>query len=126
MSTFEGLLIQESLVDAGVLDHLQITRTEMWDVQGAAAFQPSTWTAMWFTGDECRAGAVAEKLSQALHTDWYCNIATEHHSFVVFGGRVFKYPRGDERGRAEAQAYGRSLGLPEKQLDWGEDYPLIG
>ena len=123
---YEGLIVRESLKDAGVLDKLQITRTEVWDVQGGAAFQPSTWTAMWVHGDERRAGAVAEMLSQSLHAEWYCNIATERHSFVVFGGRVFKYPRGDERGRAEAQAYGRSLGLPEKQLEWGEDYPLSG
>ncbi len=123
---FEGLLIEESLKDERVLDHLQITRTEVWDAQGGAAFQPSIWTAIWFEGDACRADAVAEMLSQSLHADWYCNIATERHSFVVFGGRVFKYPRGDERGRAEAQAYGRTLGLPEKQLAWGEDYPLSG
>lgn len=124
MRTFVGMLLHESLKDTGVLDHLEITRTEVWDVQDGAAFQPSTWTAMWFKGDASRADTVAEMLSQSLHADWYCNISTERHSFVVFGGRVFKYPRGDERGRAEAQAHGRSLGLPEGQLDWGEDYPL--
>jgi hypothetical protein len=121
---FEGLLIKESLKDESVLNSFQITRTEVWNVEDEASFQPSTWTAVGFEGDESQADAMADRLSRSLHPDWYGNIVTEQYSFVVFGGKVFKYLRGDKRGRAEAQAYGRSLGLPEKQLEWGEDYPL--
>jgi hypothetical protein len=40
--------------------------------------------------------------------------------FVVFPGRFFRYPRGDKAGRAQAQSYGRSFGVPEAQLDWPE------
>jgi len=36
----------------------------------------------------------------------------------LFPGRIFRYPRGDEPGRAEAQAYGRQLAIPDPQLDW--------
>lgn len=36
----------------------------------------------------------------------------------LFPGKVFRYPRGDQAGRAEAQAHGRSVGVPEPQLDW--------
>jgi hypothetical protein len=79
---------------------------------------------MYFAGDLSQADDTAEKLSQVLHSGWYCNIATQKHSYVVFPGNVFKYPRGEGRGRAKAQEYGRSLGLPEDQLDWGEDFPL--
>ncbi len=114
------MLIQEGLRDESALVSLQITRTEVWEVKNAVAFQPSRWTAMWFEGDESQADAVAETLSRALKRDWYCNLTTAQHCFVVFGGRVFKYRRGGRQGRAEAQAYGRSLGLPESQLDWGE------
>jgi hypothetical protein len=39
---------------------------------------------------------------------------------VVFPGRIFCYPRGDKAGRADAQAYGRQLAIPEPQLDWTE------
>jgi hypothetical protein len=39
-------------------------------------------------------------------------------AFVVFRGRVFRYPRGDAAGRASAQAHGRALDVPEPQLDW--------
>jgi hypothetical protein len=37
---------------------------------------------------------------------------------VVFPGKVFRYPRGDQAGREEAKAHGRSVGVPEPQLDW--------
>jgi len=117
---FEGLLIEEGLKDKCVLASLHITRAEVWDVKNAASFQPSQWTAMWFDGDASKADAAAAALSQSLYPDWYCNLTTEQHSYVVFGARVFKYPRGDPQGRAEAQAYGRSVGVPESQLDWGE------
>jgi hypothetical protein len=116
---FEGLLIKESLKDESILDDVRVTKVETWN-----ASDPPVWTAMYFDGDASQADSVAEKLSQVLHSGWYCNIATESDSYVVFPSRFFKYPRGEEQGRAEAQEYGRSLGLPEEQLDWGESYPL--
>jgi len=33
---------------------------------------------------------------------------------------AFRYPIGDPSGRGEAQAYGRSVGVPEPQLDRGD------
>jgi hypothetical protein len=39
---------------------------------------------------------------------------------VVFAGKVFRYPRGNSAGRAEAQEYARSMGIPEAQLDWAD------
>jgi hypothetical protein len=116
---FEGLLIKESLKDESVLDHVQVTKVETWD----ASDRP-VWTAVYFDGDASHADRVAQRLSHVLLSGWYCNIATANDSYVVFANRVFKYPRGEDQGRAEAQEYGRSLGLPEEQLDWGESYPL--
>jgi hypothetical protein len=39
-------------------------------------------------------------------------------TLVVYPGHVFRYPRGDDVGRAQAQAHGRQLAIPEPQLDW--------
>jgi hypothetical protein len=36
----------------------------------------------------------------------------------VFADRTFRYRRGDRVGRGEAIEYGRSVGVPEVQLDW--------
>ena len=51
---------------------------------------------------------------------WYCDFRTEAETFVVFAGRTFRYPRGDEAGRGAAVNYARSVGVPEEQLDWPE------
>ena len=120
---FVGLLLKESLIDESVLDAVRIAKVETWNVDNAASFQPAVWTAVYFEGDERQADVIAEKLSRSLKPAWYCNISTESHSYVIFPTKVFKYPRGDQPKRAEAQEYGRSLGIPDRQLDWGESFP---
>lgn len=116
-----GLLLLESLIDTSVLDLLRVTRTETWQAQNAAPYQPSVWTAISFKADDDQADFLAEKLSQALKSQgWYVNASTEDWLYVIFPGRVFKYAGGDAVQRALAQEYARSLNVPESQLDWGE------
>ncbi|MFF0452817.1 hypothetical protein [Nocardia africana] len=49
---------------------------------------------------------------------WYVEFHTRAETFVVFRDQVFRFPRGDDDGHAAARAYGRSLGIPDHQLDW--------
>jgi hypothetical protein len=51
---------------------------------------------------------------------WYSHFNLNGETFVVYAGRVFRYPSGDKAGRTEAEDYGRSVGVPEPQLDWDE------
>ncbi len=117
---FTGLLLKESLADEGVLAMLHVTKTEVWDASNAAGWQPRQWTAISFEGDDEQSDAVADALSRALKPSWYANLSTETHIVVIFVGQVFKYVRGDELARAEAQRYAISVGVPESQVDWGE------
>jgi hypothetical protein len=117
---FSGLLLKESLQDDGVLDLLRVTRTEVWDVQNAADWQPRQWTAISFEGESERADEVAQALSRAMKPAWYANFSTETHVYVIFEDRVFKYVKEDAQARAEAQAHAISAGVPENQVDWGE------
>ena len=41
-------------------------------------------------------------------------------SFVIFAERIFRKRSGDAAGRAEAEEYGRSVGVPEARHDWDE------
>jgi len=34
------------------------------------------------------------------------------------GSQIFRYPRGDAAGRAQAEANGHTQGVPDDQLDW--------
>lgn len=51
---------------------------------------------------------------------WYVNFNTADHAYVVYADKVFRYPRGDAAGRGAAQEHGRSVGIPEPQLDWAD------
>jgi hypothetical protein len=117
---FKGLLLRESLKDEGVLDLVQVSKVEVWDVENAVDWQPKRWTAISFEGESDRADEVAEAMSQVMKPKWYANFSSETHVYVVFENRVFKYVKGDAKARAEAQSYAISVGIPESQVDWGE------
>lgn len=116
-----GLLLKESLADSNVLELVNVTKTESWQVSNAAAYQPTTWTALSFEVEDSQADAISGKLSRALKPQgWYINASTDTHVYVIFPGKVFKYRKGDSLQREEAKRHGRSIGIPESQLDWSE------
>ncbi|MGI5426333.1 hypothetical protein [Streptomyces sp. CA-179760] len=118
----DGVLIAESLragaERSGVpLRVTEITRVE---VEGAAAGQPRLWTLLDFAAEEADAERLGERLAACLDDSgcWYVSYSTAGEAFVVFAGRVFRYPRGQTEGRRQAREHGRSIGIPEAQLDW--------
>jgi hypothetical protein len=115
-----GLILKESLSDLSLLDVLQVTKTEIWQVSNAVSWQPTTWTAISFEVDEAQADRLAEQMSLALKPMWYINASTPDNVYVIFQDKVFCYPKGDLAQRLVAQEYGRLAGVPESQLDWGE------
>ena len=119
-----GTLIAESLRIGAVLDDLDLTVRKIWraDVGDVSAGQPLTWTFIEFEASDEHAATLADALSTALDPNggWYCDFRTADETFVVFGGRVFHYPRGDRTARSDAEAYARSVGVPEAQIDWPE------
>lgn len=118
----EGVLIAESLRIGAELSGipLQVTKIARIEVTTASADQPRQWTLLDFTAPE----ADAERLSRHMATclaptgGWYVDFHTAKETFVVFAGKTFRYPRGQAEGRQKAQEHGRSIGIPEPQLDW--------
>jgi hypothetical protein len=87
--------------------------------EGATADQPGIWTIVEFAADESEAVDLARIFAGVVdEPGWYLDFRSAAETFVVFPGRIFRYPRADEAGRAEAQAHGRQLAIPEPQLDW--------
>jgi hypothetical protein len=86
---------------------------------GTTADQPEVWTLLDFEADEAEADEFTRIFADALdQPGWYADFRSPVETFVVFPGRIFRYPRGDDAGRAEAHAHGRKLAIPEAQLDW--------
>jgi hypothetical protein len=111
----------ESLRAGTNLEHLTLTvrKISKYQAAGTTPDQPDIWTVLDFEVEESAAQELAEAFAGSLdEPGWYVDFRSPAESFVVFPGRIFRYPRGDQAGRAEAQAYGRQLAIPEPQLDW--------
>jgi hypothetical protein len=121
-TSYSGALLSESLRPGAVLDGIPLTVTKIYRAAlgNAEAGQPELWTVIEFEVSVDRACELAESLSRLLLADggWYCDFRSADEVFVVFSGRIFRYPRGDRAGRARVEEYGRSAGVPEAQLDW--------
>jgi hypothetical protein len=117
----EGTLITESLRVGTNLESLKliVRKISRYQARGTTPDQPDVWTVLEFETDEAGSVELAESFAEVLdEPGWYLDFRSPTESFVVFPGRIFRYPRGDQAGRADAQAYGRRLAIPEPQLDW--------
>lgn len=116
---FRGVLIKESLNDESILNGLRVTNSTEFNQPQPSPDQPSHWTLIWFEGSERQADSLAETLSRSLKPrGWYVDFASSTHKFVILPGKVFKYRPGDEQGEEAAKAFARTVGVPERQLDW--------
>ena len=116
---YEGVLSLESLKVGTVLADLSLVVREVRRVEvgGTSAEQPGVWSLLEFSVEEGE--RLAQVLADALDAPgWYADFRDERETFVVFPGRVFRYPRGDDAAREAAKEFGRGLRIPEAQLDW--------
>jgi hypothetical protein len=119
----KGTLIAESLrLDTVVaVSGMQLYSVGRRDVSASTTGnQPVVWTFIEFGAPASASDQLAHAFAEALRDDggWYADYSCGEDHFVVFTGRVFQYRRGDAAGRAEARAYGLSIGIPDHQLDW--------
>jgi hypothetical protein len=122
MIMIEGGLIAESIRVGTNLDlKLTIRKISRLRPADVTPEEPEIWTVLEFEADEADADDLAQAFADTLDDQpvaWYADFRSPRETFVVFPGRVFRYPRGDHAARAEAEAYGRQLAIPESQLDW--------
>ena len=79
-----------------------------------------TWTFLEFEADLEHVDALSSAFERALDDalPWYASFKSTSEMFVVFPGRQFRYRLGDAAGKAEAESFARSIGVPESQIDW--------
>jgi len=116
----EGTLIVESITPGSTLAGIPLVVREVGRSEPVPGREPAIWAAIEFEANDAVAGALAARLAEILEErrGWYCNFSSASETFVVYRGRIFRYPRGDAAGRAAAQAHGRAQGVPELELDW--------
>ncbi|BBH69612.1 hypothetical protein ACTI_62970 [Actinoplanes sp. OR16] len=104
-----------------VFPDLRLTRLQRVAVTPGPG-QPGVWTLIDVSAPDDIAGSLAEALSGALAAEggWYADFRVAGEHVVVFAGRIFRYPIGDDAGRQQAVDYGLSVGVPADQLDWSD------
>jgi hypothetical protein len=116
----EGTLIAESLRVGTNLEDPKLTVRKVSRVRlgNTTADQPEIWTLLDFEADEAEADELAATFADAVdQPGWNVDFRSPTETFVVFPGRIFRYPRADDARPAEVKAYGRQLAIPETQLD---------
>lgn len=119
MDVIQGAVILESLRVGTRLTGLKLRVREIYRFrqENVGPGQPDTWGVLEWEADEADAAEVAQAFSEVLdQPGWYVDFRSGQETFVVFPGRVFRYPRGDTAGRAAAQDHARTLQI--RQLDW--------
>ena len=120
-----GVLIAESIAVPATVDvpftvrKLERVTPDNISPEQRANGIPPDWTLLHVEVPDEDAPRLAEQLSRVLGDfGWYADLQTAEETLVAFAGRVFRYGKGDEAGRAEAVEFGRAAGVPEPQLDW--------
>jgi len=93
-----GTLIAESIRAGAELAGIRLVATKISRaaVGDVSAGQPELWTLIEFEAPEDDTEVLAEALATALEQrhGWYADFRTPQETFVVYSGRVFRYPPG--------------------------------
>jgi len=104
---FKGTIIENSLADPSILQSLEIEKT----------WQDGSWTLHNVLVDEDTALKIGNYL---VDGPWYIHFwkPGDDNVLVVFKSKNFWIKYSDKSTWADAVAYGKSIGIPEEQLDF--------
>ena len=121
MKNFNGVIIEESLVNKDVLGKVKIIKT---NVEQVTKEHKTPWIQQWTLHTveilENQADNIAEEVSKALDTahDWYADFKNDTFHFIIFRDKVFRIEVGSKKQYDEAKRYGLSLGIPKYQVNF--------
>jgi len=119
---YRGIIIEESLVDPAILNEMEILETK---VEAVTPAHKTPWVLQWTIHKvefpEEKADWIAEEISKSIdakHPTWYADFKNDTHHYIVFLLKVYKVDLTDQSQYDEVKKHGRSLGIPEQQLDF--------
>ena len=124
MTNFNGVIIEESLENKGVLKKVKILKTK---VEEITEEYKTPWIKQWTLHTveiiENQADEIAEDLSKSLDSkhSWYADFKNDEFHLIIFHNKVFKIDRSKPEQYKKAVEYGLMLGIPDYQLDFTPD-----
>lgn len=107
---FKGTIIENSLSDKSILEKVQVQKT----------YQSGSWTLHDVLVDENKVSELSKYLADG---PWYIHLwePGKDDVKVVFKDKIFDIKFSDKSTWAEAVAYGKTIGIPDEQLDFPID-----
>jgi hypothetical protein len=119
---YQGIIIEESLVDRSILDLVEVIGTDIEQVtEGFKTPWLQQWTLRTIRVPELFADEFAERLSRAIeteHTNWFADFHNESTHYIVFPGKVFVVDRSKPADYDAPRQYGITRGIPAHQLEF--------
>ena len=122
LGNFNGVIIEESLENIGVLENVAIISTRL---------EPVTekHTPLALPVDFARRGSGGRRSGQNGGRDtriadrehkgsWYADFKNESHHYIIFPDKIFLVDRRNAEQCDDAKHHGLSLGIPEHQVDF--------
>lgn len=121
---YQGTIIEESLDDRSVLNHVEIIST---NVEEVTEEHKTPWIKQWTLDtvniSEKSADAIASELSKGLDKqhNWYADYKNDRFHYIIYRGKVFKVDLQNPTLYRDAKQYGISVGIPEYQVDFAPE-----
>jgi len=107
---YKGTVIENSLADKNILKRIQIQNTR----------QAGDWVLHDVLVDETQIPELSKSLAEG---PWYIHLweGGKDDVIVIFKNKIFKIKFSDKTTWADAVAYGKSISIPDEQLDFPID-----
>ncbi|MSU45465.1 MAG: hypothetical protein EXS47_02455 [Candidatus Zambryskibacteria bacterium] len=124
MKNYKGVIIEESLADASVLNKVKILSTK---IEPVTDEHKTPWIKQWTMHDveieADKAEEIAEIISKSLdttHSAWYADFKNEAIHYVIYANKIFNIHRDKKEEYRSATDYGISIGIPDYQVDFSD------
>lgn len=104
-----GLIIEESLKDKSILKELEVLDVKVTDDSNPA----DRWHIYRVLVNKDQIKEIQKVIDVGK---WYIDFKSETDVVIVYKDKIFEYKKVDVEGREKAVEFGRSIGVPEKQL----------
>lgn len=120
-SNFNGVIIEESLENSSVLEHVKIIETNVVPVNKD---HKTPWLKKWTLHtveiEANKAEEVSKLISDSLDSEheWYADYRNNNYHYVIFRNNIFKVNRSENSQYDAVMDYGIAKGIPRHQLDF--------
>lgn len=131
MNTYRGVIIEESLVEKGVLKKVKIISTK---VEKVTEKHQTPWLSQWTLYSieipKNQAREISDEISKSLDPEhggsWYADFKNDVNHYIIFRHKIFLIDVHSQKQYNQARKYGLSLGIPEYQVDFRAEIKKLG